>query len=437
MLSPDYAIAGAYHAGSWPTALVIDGQGIVRFHAVGAFSRNRGLEAILTKLAKAAYELPAKEDIVCRDGVCTIAAKAATGEREWLPAMAAAPDGRVFLSYTANRNGNDDIYLREYDGKKWLREKPVTRKESNDYASSMVVDHQGRLWLAWCANADNKYDIYVRCYDQGRFSPPMRVTRSRDDAMAPKLTIAADGKLWLVFYQWEPWGKLSRDREVYARFYARGSWSAPIHISPAEVPRYEDHTDPAICASSSGNVHVVWSWDYHPGPASGNYDASAPTIFMRSLASNGQKQAVKLIGTIGKSKHCVDLTPAIACDGEGKPWILWDMAQARSGKHYISARDLEQNNATILGGPYAQICSPTLIKKNDGGLEALWSARIDNQWQIYRSPLQGKEWGECQPIKAGDGRRFPVAVYDRQGRLWLALVQPCGSKFKIEVVIIR
>lgn len=436
LVSADYRITSLYNAGSWPTTAVIDREGVIRFHAVGAFLGSaKTIQTLLEGLSAAGEEKgsnqgsgeegPPKEK------------KGTDPERECFPRIAVSANGGIFLTYSSNRTGNNDIYLLEHDGEKWLPEKAVTQEACDDYGSAVLVDSQNRAWISWCSNGAGKYNICARSFNKGRFSEIYTLTRSVDDAMYPSLASDTDGNVWVTYYKWTPWGFLSRDREVYARFFQNGRWSKEIRISPEEVPQYEDHADPVAVADPSGGIAIAWSWDYHPSKETGGYEAAAPTIFLRRVKSSegsGKVEAIHLIGTQAKNRSAIDLSPSVEVDGTGRIWVLWDSFQRES--RYVIAKPLgEDESEILLGGPYQQICSPRLLKVPGGPLSAVWAARKDQgDWQIYRCKLNGEEWADPEAIPGTSGARYADGAFDGKGRLWLAMVKRKGEGSKVEVI---
>ncbi len=69
------------------------------------------------------------------------------------PSLACAEDGRVYVAFTTNRSGTQDVYLRTFDGHKWLPERPLAATEADEFDGTVIVDRENRPWVAWTSNA--------------------------------------------------------------------------------------------------------------------------------------------------------------------------------------------------------------------------------------------------------------------------------------------
>ena len=408
-------------ARGWPTTIVIDSKGIIRYHAIGAFFKKHIFKIL------DAFTTTKDADITCKNGICRFDTGEAESQiLETFPSIAASADSRLAVAYTSNQNGNNDIYLKEFRENKWQNQKNVTRESCDDYAATCVIDKKGRIWVAWCSQREKNYDIYARCYEKDGTSVFHRITTSIDDAMSPKLAVALDGKIWITYYKWLPWGTRSRDREIYAKFYWQNKWSTEIRVSPEDVPRYEDHTDPSIIPHKNGAM-VVWSWDYHPPKQGNKYDASGPSIFIRTIDNKGKTGKISLVGSLGIRRHCVDLCPSVTLAENKDPIVLWDKAFRL--RRYVVARFMSKKTEMFLGGPYQQICSTSLVKAPKS-LVALWAAKKRNgHWRIYYSQGKNGEWQSPKFLSQSDGARQPHITCDSIGNVWVAFTK----KGKVEV----
>ena len=70
----------------------------------------------------------------------------------------------MYVAYTTNRDGTQDVYLRVFDGQKWLPDRPIAATEADEFDGTVIVDQENRPWVSWTSNAGGpQYNIFVTC----------------------------------------------------------------------------------------------------------------------------------------------------------------------------------------------------------------------------------------------------------------------------------
>ena len=287
LLDPIRQFEKKYNKDGWTFIMLADSEGkvIYRRNNVDWPELNRLLEAMLPRRSPV--------ETVEREGISYMPATLKrSGEIEKthhidrFPSLACAEDGRMYVAFTTNRGGTQDVYLRVFDGKKWLPDRPVAATNADEFDGTVIVDQHNRPWVSWTSNAGGpQYNIFVTCASEASVeSTPTQITHSdpKDGCMHPRMAVDAEGRIWVTYYQWERIKGISRDKEVYARYLEHDRWSQEIHVSPDDIPVWEDHTDPVIAAIGDA-VLIGWSWDFHrPNPGYSQIPNS-PSIFLRKV----------------------------------------------------------------------------------------------------------------------------------------------------------
>jgi len=426
LLDPDRKFERRFNRDGWPFLMLVDKQGGVVYQKGGALV-DREMPQI-EKLLKGMIEAPAVVRTAQMEGVSYMPATLKRSEetekarrRDRFPSLACAPDGKVYVVFTTNRNGNSDVFIRVFDGGKWSEDKPIAATSSDEYDGAAAVDKQGRVWVSWTSNAGGKnYNIFVRSFaDASDFGKVVQVTQADDDAMHGRLACDDKGRVWMTYYKWRKMGRRSRDKEVYVRRWQDGEWSKEVQVSPTDVPEYEDHSDPAIAVMADRAV-VCWSWDYHR-PEGYTKEAETPTIFVRSVGSE-----LKLGKAIAVSGKQIDVTPAIAAGNDGRIWCAWDSLGKRQKALCVKEATVtgRQTHAEThqLSGSVANVCTPCFAVSPEGTVTLLWSQTSDaEQWTLKRSefdPVHNR-WSTAKTVQTEGNPRFCSAAYDSKGKLWV------------------
>jgi hypothetical protein len=427
LLDSDRAFEKKHNRDGWPFLMLADPNGQVVYKCNNLVDRDKELVQQIQKFGKEAFTAETKMS----DGIpyMTLTLQRSGEDKKLLQndrftSIAAGADGKIYAVFTSLKNGNSDIVLRICNDESSDKNIPIAATDADEYDGTVLVDNKKQVWICWTSNAvDNKYQIHLTSLEDvrdGRES--IIVSKSKDDAMHGRMTADDSGALWITYYQWQNIGQNSRDKEVYLRKYSNGTFSEEIHISPSDMPSYEDHTDPSI-SILNGQVFVSWSWDFHR-PKGYTKEAKEPTIFARTVSQN-----IALGKPFNISGNRVDATPMLSRAYNDKLWCAWDSLGFR-GRGYrktlcvrpFSAPD-EIGKEFAVAGNFVNVCSPcfafdagrkgvlTFSQTENGKDWSLWKAEYDSDSNCWKEPA----------VVISDGNpRFGSCVYDSRGRLWIA-----------------
>ncbi len=418
-IDADYSMSQDYSAQSWPTFVVVDGEGIIRFHGFDSDGNLGGVRGCIQKLLKASAQDP-KQALDCGVVCPTDVLAARKARRERSPRLAFDASGNPAVVYYVNASGTNAVWVRRFDSEgRMQKDEQVSPQGVESYAADAVVDTGGTLWAAWCARNSRFYDIYVQSIT-GATGKPERLTASDDDAMAPRIATGPGGALTVGYYKWAKLNGISRDRNVYARSYDPKirKWGPEKEISPPE-PDVEDHTDPDVVMDSAGQALVVWSYDYHPQLFRKPLDAAQPTIFAARFASNAVSPAL-LVGATGRFSAAIDLFPSAALDSAGVLWCAWDCSEPH--RTIRLARRNASGDAFEAAGAFGKaLCStPELSSARDGVLLLAWSEHAAvGRWQGKVARLKNGQPISTDTITENADVFFPQARQGPDGRYWV------------------
>ena len=113
------------------------------------------------------------------------------------PSLVCADDGRMYVAFTTNRGGTQDVYLRVFDGKKWSPDRPIAATEADEFDGTVIVDRQNRPWVTWTSNAAGpQYNIFAACVSESSAeNAPTQITHCdpKDDTMHPRMAVDERG----------------------------------------------------------------------------------------------------------------------------------------------------------------------------------------------------------------------------------------------------
>lgn len=448
VLDPLRTFERRYNRNGWPFIMLADQEGNV------VFRKNQLDWQELTKLIESLLPDHSPVETVQREGISYMPATVKrSGETTMLrqidrfPSLACVKDGRVYVAYTTNRGGTQDVYLRVFDGKKWLPDRPIAATDADEFDGAMVIDQDDRPWVAWTSNSvGRQYNIFATCATEfSGESEPAQIThcKSTDDAMHPRMAVDAKGRVWVTYYQWERIHGTSRDKEVYTQCLEKDHWSEAIHVSPEDVSEFEDHTDPVIAAIGDGVV-IGWSWDFHRQLSCPRYSEvpDNPSIFLRKVEPGPKFGPVRAV-----SGANIDTRPALAVGPDGRVFCAWESVgwdrNVGSDQKMISAtvEHLEQKEQPGIGtnatGPKQDVCTPCLAVSPKGDVAIVWSELGPNgQWTLMLAQWNSKKNIHTGPktLVSKGNPRFPSAAFAKNGKLWIAYCVNKGDRREVAVL---
>jgi hypothetical protein len=180
-------------------------------------------------------------------------------ENQWYPAVA-SDNGKAYVTWVDYNDGDGDIYFRYFDGVKWAQEQEISIDSSNEHQDypSLVSDGD-HVYVAWVNYKDGDGDIYFREFDGNKWDQPLEISidLKTEEQILP--SIAADNGHIHVVWQDERDG----DKDIFYRYFNKIKWGPIEEISSDKNNEVQDH--PAITAKDYG-VHIVWQ-DYGDGYA--------------------------------------------------------------------------------------------------------------------------------------------------------------------------
>jgi hypothetical protein len=442
LLDSDRAFERKHNRDGWPFLMLVDTNGQVVYKCNNLVDRDKELLNQLQKFKKETFVSETKTVDGVPYMISTLQRSSEDKnllQNDRFTSIAAGTDGKIYAVFTSLKNGNSDIILRICDGRSSDKDIPVAATDADEYDGTVLVDNKNQVWVCWTSNAvDNKYQIHLKSLkDVGEGRKSIVVSKSQNDTMHGRMTEDNSGSIWITYYQWHNMGQISRDKEVYLRKYSNGTLSEEIHISPSDVPVYEDHTDPSI-SILNGQVFVSWSWDFHQ-PKGYTKDAKEPSIFARTV-----NQDLSLGKPFHISGHRIDAAPMLSSAYNNNLWCAWDSLgpsqKVRAYRKNIYVRILNAQNA--IGQEFAvaqdlvNVCSPCFAFDNAGNGVLTWSQSEDGkEWSLWKVEYDSDNncWKQPTMIISNRNPRFGSCVYDTQGRLWIAYSVQTNKGREVEV----
>ena len=176
-----------------------------------------------------------------------------------LPDIAAASDGTLWLVWMSHDARRDEINLRQYRNGSWSNVLLVPNGDGDVWLPQVALDGRNRVWVVWSARRNGNWDLYARRYDPAAESwgSLVRLTDHRLPDINPSLA-ARDGKLAVAWQAFR-----GSESDILLRTFADGEWSQAVSVSG----RPGNDWSPAVALDSRGAA-----WVAYDSYRNGNYD---------------------------------------------------------------------------------------------------------------------------------------------------------------------
>ena len=292
-------------------------------------------------------------------------------------------NGRIWAVWSAQVEGNFDLYARHFDGHAWSKMERLTTSPQPDVNQKLATDSLGNLWLVWQGFRDGQSDIFVRRFDGTEWSKEERVSTSPANDWEP--VIAADSR-GAVYVAWDTYDTGNYD--VVMRRYSDGLWSPIIPV--ARTPKFEAHA--SIACDHSNRVWLAWN---ESGPLWGKDTgffvrvAGTPLYEDRSIGmavydgGAWSHPASDLNNALPKELQGYNDYPTLVIDGKDRPWVFFRHRSLRRHAPYATywERGLWQWNGTYLDGD--QWVTPVSIPFSQGHMDMRISLSCRGQGDLY------------------------------------------------------
>ena len=165
------------------------------------------------------------------------------------------------FAFLARPAGGDQVLLLHYSisQRTWTGPFAVTNPGEDIMRSTVAVDGQGRAWIIYSAQRNGNFDLYARsAAADGTMSTEIRLTSDAGTDLFPAAATDASGRVWVA---WQ--GFRNSNLEILAAVQnGSGFWPETV-VSTSPASDWE----PAIAAAPNGDVAI--SWDTYD---KGDYD---------------------------------------------------------------------------------------------------------------------------------------------------------------------
>jgi hypothetical protein len=152
------------------------------------------------------------------------------------------------LEDLARPAGGDQVFAMHYARGNWEPPIPVSPRGEDVARTATAIDGAGRVWAIWSAQRNGNFDIYARAGRNGVFGPEIRVTSNVGPDLNPVAATDSNGRVWIA------WQGFRESLDILAAVQTGDTFSPETTVSFSPASDW----DPTIAASSNGDVAIAW-----------------------------------------------------------------------------------------------------------------------------------------------------------------------------------
>lgn len=204
-----------------------------------------------------------------------------------VPSITATRDGNVHLVWVDTSTGGNQIwYMFETPGLGWSAPSQIVFSTGSASAPSLTADYDGRLHLVWVDNRDGNNEIYYKQYTPGIGWDAVDTRLTTNTANQSQPYVDAD-PLGNVYVVWTDQRNGASNPDIYYKERKGGAWSTDMALvwngtdgNLSAIQRF-----PGITHDGLGSSYVAWEDERLPASTGKNKEVFYKTGFFNVTAA--------------------------------------------------------------------------------------------------------------------------------------------------------
>ncbi|MFN4260581.1 MAG: hypothetical protein ACK4RK_14900 [Gemmataceae bacterium] len=236
----------------------------------------------------------------------------------------------------------DQLFVKYYQDGKWSEPIAITGAKEDLVRCGIAVAGNGTAWVAYSAQRDGNFDIYSRSIRAAgaapQLGPEQRVTNLAGPALGPVMSTNQSGNVILACQYWEPAAERSPGAAVIQIHVLKdGQWQSLD--APASGTNATNRWHPALATDARGGFALA-----HDAYIEGDYDV---LLSLHDGTRWNQYSAA--------SSSFYEARPSLCYDLKGRLWIAYEQGPKKWGKDF-GALDDEDGNPLYFARTVKVVC---------------------------------------------------------------------------------
>ena len=167
-------------------------------------------------------------------------------------AVAQDAEGKIWVIWSEQVDGNWDLYARSFDGEGWSGIERLTEAAQPDIHHKAARDADGRIHVVWQGARADRFGVFHKSFDASTgWSDTTRVSAvAAGNCWEPSLAVDSNG---VVYASWDQYSEAT-GYDVYLARRTGGNWDPPLAI--AATGRFEAYA--TVAADRQNRIWMAW-----------------------------------------------------------------------------------------------------------------------------------------------------------------------------------
>ncbi len=163
--------------------------------------------------------------------------------------VSGSPEPMKDFAELAEVNHGDQLMLARYSRGAWSEAIALTEERGDLFKPAIAVDGAGKTWVFWSANKNGNFDLYARLVENGKPGQTIQITTDSGPDIVPVAATDAKGSVWVA------WQAFRNGRsQIRAARQQGNKFSDEMTVASSAANEW----NPAIAASAKGDIAIAW-----------------------------------------------------------------------------------------------------------------------------------------------------------------------------------
>lgn len=142
---------------------------------------------------------------------------------------------------------HDQLFVKSYREGRWSKPVPLTSPNEDLVRCAIATDAKGVVWVSYSANRAGNFDIYARPIRDGEPGAEQRLTKAQESDLTPVMCTGQNGQVYLAYQTWE-----AKEADIVLLTHTGERWES-ISLVDASGNQWA----PALAAGPNGEIALA------------------------------------------------------------------------------------------------------------------------------------------------------------------------------------
>jgi len=323
------------------------------------------------------------------------------------PDVVVDANGNIWVAWHSFVRKDDfDIYAKAFDGSAWTPIQNLASGMKRTSAPALAATPDGKVWVVFSSNIveydkfittkngiyywSQKFDLWAMNYSSGAWQAPHRFSQAveKDNAdQAPRAAVTPDGALWTAFrhthfdlysHGQQMWNIPYQDMNISARSYNGTAWSSE-QIVDNRAGNQGWWGGASLAVAPDGTLWALYESEM---------SQTQFEIYYSTNNGSGWTTPARLTNNPGQ-----DVRPVATFDSRGNLFVVWESDRDGEKDLYVKYRNgTSWSGDSRLTSDPGEDMKPAISIDGSGSVLLAWESDRTGNKDVFVKMFDGKSW---------------------------------------------